>query len=246
LLIAMVVQTPLGLTLGEDGLWRLSVLAILIVAGILSTLVPFTLEMVALRTLSIGVFGLLMALEPAAAALAGRVVRAESLTGVQIAGIAFVMVATAGVLGPRWARPSSYARLMRSGDKRVRFLASVPLFDGLSTTEVERIAELMEPRDIEAGSVLTREGEDGDEFFVVEDGAVEIQIEGRSVRTLGQGDFLGEIALVFGGTRTATAIASEPSRVLTLGRDAFEEMLKEQPRVEDKILRVVSERIRYR
>ena len=246
LLIAAAVQTPLGLAFGEPGLWDGSVLLTLVVAGVLSTMIPFALEMVALRTLSIGIFGLLMALEPAAAVLAGLVVLDQELTAMQVVGIVLVMVAAAGVLGPRWARPTSYARLMRSTDERARVLATVPLFDGLNVDETEAIAGLMEEREIRTGDVIIREGEEGDEFFVVESGKVEIQVGNQSVRTLDAGEFVGEMALMFGGRRNATVVAAEDSRVLVLARAGFDEMLKTHPRVEDKILRVISERVRYR
>ncbi len=94
--------------------------------------------------------------------------------------------------------------------------------------------------------MLTEEGEPGDEFFIVAAGEVEVRLHGREVRRLGPGGFLGEIALVFGGNRTATAIAAQPSRLYVLGQDAFTAMLRGQPRIEDKILTAVSERMRYR
>jgi hypothetical protein len=246
LVISALVQTPLGLTFGESGLWGWSVLGVLAAAGVLSNLVPFTLVMTALRALSTGTFGLLMALEPAAAALSGFVIRDQRLTALQLGGIALVMVAAAGVLGPRWARPRSYARLVRSDDPRVRFLARIPLFDGLNETEIETVAQLMREEKNPAGQVLTRQGEAGEEFFVVESGAVEVEMDGRVVATRGPGDFFGEIALVFGGPRIATATVKDDAHVFVLGKADFDAMLKNHPKVEDKILSAITERIRYR
>jgi CRP-like cAMP-binding protein len=51
---------------------------------------------------------------------------------------------------------------------------------------------------------------------------------------------------VFGGTRTATAVAAAPSHLFVLHKNAFDRMIKSQPRIEDKILATVSERMRYR
>jgi len=51
---------------------------------------------------------------------------------------------------------------------------------------------------------------------------------------------------VFGGKRTATAVAAKPSKLYVLGEEAFTSMLREQPRIEDKILTTVTERMRYR
>jgi inner membrane transporter RhtA len=246
LIISAVLQTPLGLVFGKSGLWSWSVLGVLAAAGVLASLLPFALEMTALRTLSTGTFGLLMALEPAAATICGFAIRGQHLAVLQLVGVVLVILAAAGVLGPRWARPGSYARFMRSDDPRVRFLAHIPLFDGLNVTEIETVAGLMRERDLPAGEVLMRQGEAGDEFFVVESGEVAISMDGRDVATRGPGDFFGEIALVFGGPRNATATAKDDVRLFVLRKGDFDDMLKRQPKVEDKILTAITERIRYR
>ena len=64
-------------------------------------MVPFSLELTALRSLSAATFGLLLAFEPAIAAIAGFAIRGQDLTVVQCAGIALVIVAGAASLGPR-------------------------------------------------------------------------------------------------------------------------------------------------
>ncbi len=84
LVITAALQTPFGLLLARDGLWDASVLATLALAGVLATLVPFTLEAVALRTLPMATFGLVLAFEPAVAALVGLVIRGDSLVGAAV------------------------------------------------------------------------------------------------------------------------------------------------------------------
>ena len=128
----------------------------------------------------------------------------------------------------------------------VAALARVPLFSGLSARDLRSIATVAEEREVHAGQVLTEQGGPGDEFFIVADGEVAIEISGREVRRLGPGDYLGEIALVFGGKRSATATASKPSTLYVLGEADFAALMKRQPRIEDKILTTVSERMRYR
>ena len=76
-----------------------------------------------------------------------------------------------------------------------------------------------------AGQVLTREGAPGSEFFVIVDGAVEIDVHGQTVRTMESGDFLGEIALVDDGPRTATATTTTPTKLLVLGRREFRSLM---------------------
>ncbi len=247
LIIVALLQTPMGLILGRPGIWDPNVLVALAVAGVMSTLIPFALEMTALRTLSMATFGLLLAFEPAIAALAGAVIRADTLSVVQVAGIALVIAAGAGVLGPRgWMRRlGSYNRELMT-DPKVQALSRVPLFGGLSARDLSAIADVAIERHAAPGEVLTEQGTAGDAFFVIADGAISITQDGRELRRLGPGDYLGEIALVFGGLRTATATVTTEANLFVLGVDAFNEMLKRQPRLEDKILTTVSERMRYR
>jgi inner membrane transporter RhtA len=247
LIIAAVIQTPLGIAFARPGLVEPSVLVALAAAGIMATLIPFTLEAIALRTLSMATFGLLLAFEPAVAALAGIVIRGDALTAQQVAGIVLIILAAAGSIGPRgWMRRLGAYNQRLMADPKVQALARVPLFAGLSARELASIAATAQVRRAEVGEVLTREGDVGDEFFVIADGGVSITSNGRQLRRLGPGDYLGEIALVFGGTRTATATVDEPTDLFVVGKDSFLAMLKRQPRIEDKILTTVSERMRYR
>jgi hypothetical protein len=192
-------------------------------------------------------FGLLLAFEPAIAALAGLVIRGEQLVLAQLVGIALVVAASAGSLGPRgWTRRiGAYNRALMA-NPTVAALSGVSLFSGLSARDLATIAEVAEEREVDAGVVLTEQGQPGDEFFLIADGEVEIRLDGREIRRLGPGDYLGEIALVFGGKRTATAVAAKPTRLYVLGEEAFTAMIRKQPRIEDKILTTVTERMRYR
>ena len=247
LVITAMLQTPLGLALAKSGLWDVEVLFTLALAGVLATLVPFTLEAVALRTLPMATFGLVLAFEPAVAALAGVVIRDDELVAQQWLGIGLIVVAAAGSLGPRdWMRSmgSDNARLM--ADAKVAALARVPLFAGLSAKELATLATATQARTFEAGATLTREGDEGDEFFVIDHGAVDVTAHERPLRSLGAGDFLGEIAILFGGTRTATAVATMPGSLFVLAKDDFLTLLREHADIEDKILGTVSERMRYR
>jgi inner membrane transporter RhtA len=247
LLVAAVIQTPLGLAFARPGMWAPDALLALAAAGVLATLIPFALEMTALRSLSMATFGLLLAFEPGIASVVGFVVRGQSLTLEQILGIALVVVAAAATLGPRgWMRRIGRYNRELMADPRTQAFARVSLFNGLSAKEVAAIAASAEERDAVAGEVLTEQGAAGDEFFIVDSGEVEIRQDGRELRRLGPGDYLGEIALVFGGTRTATAVVAAPTHLFVLSKAAFDRMIKSQPRIEDKILTTVSERMRYR
>ena len=90
--------------IGGDDLLDGRVLLLGAAVGLLSSVIPYSCEMVALRSLRPAVFGILMSLEPAAAALAGIVVLGEFLTPVQWVAMVCVVVASVGATGPaaRW------------------------------------------------------------------------------------------------------------------------------------------------
>lgn len=95
-LVAVALLTPLLLTVDGDGLLDTRVLLIGAAVGLLSSVVPYSAELAALRTLPAATFGVLMSLEPAAAALAGLLVVGEDLAPVQWAAIGCVVVASVG------------------------------------------------------------------------------------------------------------------------------------------------------
>jgi CRP-like cAMP-binding protein len=129
-------------------------------------------------------------------------------------------------------------------DPKLELIASVPLFAGLNGREIEFLGKLMDDVDVPDGKVLTREGARGGEFFIVLDGAVRIERNGSEINRMQRGDFLGEIALIDQGPRTATAIADGPVRLMVLTSSGFASMLNQNPGVESKILRVLASRVR--
>ena len=78
-------------------------------AGVLSSVIPYSLELEALRRIAVGTFGVLMSLEPAVAALIGLIALGQDLAAIDVAGIALVVVASAGVLGAATARAPTEA-----------------------------------------------------------------------------------------------------------------------------------------
>ncbi|GAB3624540.1 DMT family transporter [Mariniluteicoccus endophyticus] len=95
-LVAVAVITGPALAVGGSSLWQPHVLAIGAAVGLLSSVIPYSLEITALRTMPSKVFGILMSLEPAAAALAGLVLIGERLSWVEVAAMACVVVASVG------------------------------------------------------------------------------------------------------------------------------------------------------
>lgn len=94
--IAWILVTPLALSAGTSFLLDPRLLVLGAVIGLLSSLIPYSLELVALRSLPASLFGILMSIEPAAAALAALILLGEVLTGVQWLAMVLVMAASVG------------------------------------------------------------------------------------------------------------------------------------------------------
>jgi len=89
------------------------------------------------------------------------------------------------------------------------FLKTVDAFQDLTPTELTNVAEKMTKRRFVKGDVIIRQGDVGEEFFLISEGTVEVMREGRDVAALGAGDFFGEAALITGEPRNATVVASD-------------------------------------
>ena len=128
-------------------------------------------------------------------------------------------------------------------DTKVELLHAVPLFANCSKAELQRIASLADELDLGEGATLIREGERGREFLVVVDGTVRVTKRGKTVRDLGAGAFIGEIALISDVPRTATVTATSPVRLLVVTDRAFRGLIEEMPSIATKVLQSLGERL---
>lgn len=123
-------------------------------------------------------------------------------------------------------------------------LRGVPLFSGMTDRALEAVAKLGESVTFEAGDRMVTEGEPGDAFFVIVEGAAEVVAGGRAVSNLGPGDTLGEISLVDGRPRSATVTCTTPVRAIVIHRPGFERLMDDFPPVRLGVLMSLTERIR--
>ena len=128
-------------------------------------------------------------------------------------------------------------------DAKTDLLRNVPLFAGCSKSELQRIASLADELDLGEGATLIREGERGREFIVIAEGTVRVTRNGKQLRELGAGDFIGEIALVADVPRTATVTATSPVRLLVVTDRAFRGLLEQMPSLAKKVLQSLGERL---
>jgi CRP-like cAMP-binding protein len=129
-------------------------------------------------------------------------------------------------------------------DPKLDLLQRVPLFAGLGPEELAAIGAITEEREIAAGTALTHEGRHEGYFFVIVSGTVRIERGGQTLNTLRDGDFLGEISLLDGGPRTATAVAESPCQLLVMTYQRFQQLLDTAPEVRTAVLEEVGRRLR--
>ncbi len=129
-------------------------------------------------------------------------------------------------------------------DQKLELLKATPLLAELGRRDLAEVGRLADEIDVDAGRVLMREGDSGHEFFVIIDGQVGIDRAGTRVRTLGPGDFFGEVALLSEGPRTATATSETPARLLVVGHREFHALMAQFPTIQTSVLNCLATRLR--
>ncbi len=123
-------------------------------------------------------------------------------------------------------------------------LAQVPMFSGCSKRELAVIARAAKEVSHREGTVIAREGERGIGFFLILEGTAKVTIGGKTKATLGPGEFFGEVALLDGGPRTATVVATSPLHLLGITGWVFRGLLQEHPSIAIKTLESLAARLR--
>jgi cAMP-dependent protein kinase regulator len=107
------------------------------------------------------------------------------------------------------------------------FLGEVPLLATLLPYERSKIADALEEVKFKAGATIIREGEPGEDFFILESGTAEVYKEDEDgcVMTYKKGDYFGELALLNDAPRAATVVAKTDCTAAILGREPFSRLL---------------------
>lgn len=122
-------------------------------------------------------------------------------------------------------------------------LRSVPLVEGLSKKEIDRLSRVMDEVDLPEGKELATEGQFAYEFFIIEKGTASVTRGGKQISELRAGDFFGEIGLLESERRTASVVTTSPMTAIVMtGRD-FKSMEQELPGVAQQIRERIQERL---
>jgi CRP-like cAMP-binding protein len=123
-------------------------------------------------------------------------------------------------------------------------LSRVPLFSQVGKRELKRLETRMSARTFPEGHVIAEEGQTGVGFFLIEDGNATVSIGGEERRTLGPGDWFGEMALIDEGPRSATVVAATDLRCRGLSAWEFRPFIQEHPEVAWPLLQALVGRLR--
>jgi CRP/FNR family cyclic AMP-dependent transcriptional regulator len=128
-------------------------------------------------------------------------------------------------------------------------LAGVPLFAGLDSDGLSNLVKGMRVRRFRRGETVFHVGDPGDALFVVMSGSIKITLPADTgdeaiLATLRPGDFFGELALLDGAPRSATAVAIEPTETYILARDRFRELIATEPVMREALLATLAAEVR--
>ena len=128
------------------------------------------------------------------------------------------------------------------------FLKGVSIFQKVDGEGLRYLAEKAEEKIVEAGSLIFRENEMGEEMYIVKSGKIEVfkEINGekKSMAILGQKDFFGEMAILEEAPRSASVMAVEDSALISIDKESFRQAIFEYPDIALEVLKCLSQRLR--
>ncbi len=136
-----------------------------------------------------------------------------------------------------YMRQEETLTIEETADSITDLLRQVDIFTPLTRQQLESLSEGLVPKFFGRGEVLVKQGDEGESFYVIEQGRVEVLLASEeggveaSVAVLGPRDFFGEMSLLAGDRRTATVKAIEDVRIVIIDKEAFARIILEHPEV---------------
>lgn len=128
----------------------------------------------------------------------------------------------------------------------VEQLSRIPIFAPLSDEELSKLAKASKDRIFAPGEAIVRRGQEGNSMFVITRGTVDVQVlqgtETRTINTLKESDYFGEMSLLTGEPRTATVVAVEETEVVQINKSALKPIFEANPELVESICKMIEER----
>lgn len=128
-------------------------------------------------------------------------------------------------------------------------LTAMPFFAGLDAAALDRVASGTRIRRFRRGEVVFHVGDPGDALFLISSGSVKITLPSETgeeaiLATLQPGEVFGELSLLDGAPRSATAVALEPTETIVLQRDRFRHLMATEPTIRDAVMANMAAEVR--
>lgn len=140
---------------------------------------------------------------------------------------------------------------MLSTTDKMLFLRRVSIFSGMTLEQLRVLSTHLEAQHFLRGEVIFHAGDFSQDLYIVASGSIRIVIDygtatERTINTLGEGSFFGEMAIFEGAPRSATAVAADEAELLVLGPEKFKQTIYQKPDMAFEIFRELSGRLRRR
>jgi flavin reductase (DIM6/NTAB) family NADH-FMN oxidoreductase RutF len=143
-----------------------------------------------------------------------------------------------------YARYGEGQPLLFQGGRYQHLLERAPVFSSLPPEILESITSAGDERTFVEGEFVVREGDPGDELFVILEGEARVERKGSALATFRAGEFFGELAVFDGRSRSADVVAATPLRTLAISRGLISEALAREPRAAWAMLEALAGRLR--
>ena len=122
-------------------------------------------------------------------------------------------------------------------------LKQVPFFSSISKKDLGSVAQQTDEIDVPEGKVLARQGDVGEEFFLIDSGTAAVTRDGQHLADLGPGDFFGEMSLLDEtDRRNATVTATSAMSLIVMTRASFRTLDRTQPAIHETVAKAIAER----
>ena len=124
-------------------------------------------------------------------------------------------------------------------------LRNTEIFSALPGASLETLAREARYETFDPGTAIVTEGEAGDSYYAITNGAVAVTKAGRELMPMDSGQGFGEIALLYPVSRTATVVATRETTLLSIGRDAFLTAMRAHPSVSAAAETIAQDRLEH-
>jgi hypothetical protein len=130
--------------------------------------------------------------------------------------------------------------------EQILFLKQVPLFRDIPGEEVAGLLPIVEEVEFPAGATIIRQGDAADGLYIIVEGRVAIDVDGRRAGEMGSRHVIGELALLSGEPRSATCTALSEVMALGIRREPFWQLMRDHPEVSLGVIRILLDYLRQR